>query len=305
MINQQTYDDEIDLREYIDVIKKRWKLIVCLTVLVAVIALVFSLLQKPIYEAKTTVLLRSGGGSTLSQYAGIANMLGVNLGGSGGNNIGDLTELLKSRVVAAKVLDDLKLTTRIKGWDSLKILRQNLISSVSGMLKPPKTTGNIVEIKAEASDAQLAADLANGFVAAIAYYWNELNFTEAQKKLKYIESELPRVEQDLKRVEGVLRLSLGNSGGFSLTGSQGGLQRDYDIYNSVYTMLRKEMESTKLEASKEIPPFSIVDKAEKPLVKSRPKTKLNVMIGLVLGIFSGVFIAFFQEYWEKSGGKRQ
>lgn len=79
------------------------------------------------------------------------------------------------------------------------------------------------------------------------------------------------------------------------------LSRELDIQISVYTMLRKEYESVKLEESKEIPPFSIVDKAEKPLAKSKPRTKLNALIGLVLGLFSGAFVAFFQEYWEKSG----
>lgn len=74
-----------------------------------------------------------------------------------------------------------------------------------------------------------------------------------------------------------------------------------DISNSVYTMLRKEYESVKLEESKEIPPFSVVDGAAVPEKPSKPKIKLNTLIGLVLGIFSGVFVAFFQEYWEKSG----
>lgn len=296
-----SYDDEIDLREYINVIVKRWKIVAGLAVGIAIIALIFSLLQKPAYQAKTTILLHGESGGNLSQYAGIAGMLGINLNSGGGGNLGDLTELLKSKVVASKVLDDLKLTERIKGWDSPEIKRQNLIASVSGFLKPPKITGNIVELKVEADDAQLAADVANGFVDAISYYWNELNYTEAQKKLKYIETELPRVESDLKLVERKLKLSQ-TSGGFDLGGgSQGGVQRDYDIYNSVYTMLRKEYESTKLEASKEIPPFSVVDKAEKPLSKSRPRPKLNTMIGGVLGLFCGVFIAFFQEYWEKSG----
>jgi uncharacterized protein involved in exopolysaccharide biosynthesis len=305
MTNQPVYNDEIDLREYIDVIVRRWTLIVGVTVIVAILALVFSLTQKPVYESKATILLRSAGGSSsLSQYAGLAGMLGVNLGGGGGSSLGDLTELLKSKAVAAKVLDDLKLTARIKGWDNPKIKRQSLISAVSGYLKLPKMTGNLLELKTEADDPQLAADVANGFIEAISYYWNELNYTQAQKKLRYIQLELPRVERDLKIVESKLRLSPGATTGSILGGGQGGLQRDFEIYNSVYTMLRKEYESTKLEASKEIAPFSVVDKAEKPLGKSRPNVKLNVMVGVVLGLFSGVLIAFFMEYLQGTNRKK-
>lgn len=298
-MDQRIYNDEIDLREYLDVIMRRWKLIGLLIISIALAALIFSIMQKPVYEAKATVLLRSGSSSSVSQYAGLAGALGVNLGGAGGN-AGDLMELLKSRAVAAKVLDDLQLTRRIKGWDDPQIKRANLALAVSGMLNPPKTTGNVLEIRTVADDPQLAADLANGYFSALSYCWNELNFTEAQKKLIYINSELPRVEKDLKITESKLKLIPRSATGFSLAG-QGGPQRDYEIYNSVYTMLKKELETTKLEASKEIPPFSIIDKAEKPLSKSKPKTKLNVMIGAILGLFMGIFIAFFQEYWEKSG----
>ena len=299
-------EDEIDLREYINVLLKRWRIIALFTICFAAVALVYSMRQPPVYEANATVLFRSGSsGSSLSQYAGIAGMLGINMGGGSGN-IGDLTDLLKSRAVAEKVLEDLDLIKRIKGWDDSNIKRQNLISSVKGMIKPPKATGNILEIKTESDDPQLAADIANGFINAVSFYWNKLNYTEAQKKLKYIEEELPRVEAELKTVENKLKLAPRSVTGFSFASNVGvsGLQRDFEIYNSVYTMLRKELESTKLEASKEIPPFSVVDKAEKPLSKSKPKVKLNTAIGLVLGLFFGIFVSFFQEYWEKSGTKR-
>lgn len=295
-------DDEVDLREYFKVIRKRWKMIACLTIGLAVLALIFSLRQKPVYEAKTTILLRSGGSSSaLSQYAGLAGMFGMNLN-SGGGNIPDLMELLQSRVVAAKVLDDLKLIQRIEGWDKPTVKRSKLISAVRGMIKKPKFAANIVEVNAATNDPQLSADVANGFIDALSYYWNELNYTEAQKKLKYIESELPRVERELKIVEAKLKLSPSLASGI-LSGGQGGFQRDYEIYNSVFTMLKKEKESAKLEAAKEISPFSVVDRAERPLSKSKPRVKFNVTLGFVLGIFSGVFLAFFMEYWEKGGNK--
>ena len=297
-MSQQIYDDEIDIREYARILAKRWKIIVLVTVVAVGFAWIYSSMQKPIFEARTTILMRNGSNSALSQYPGLAGALGINLP-SGGGTIADLLELIKSRAVAMKVLDDLDLTKRIKGWDAPMIRKSDLASAVSGMVNQTKYTGNVVEIMTQANEAQLTADVANAYVDALAYYWNELNVTEAKKKLKYIEAELPRVEQELNNVENKLKLTPRSSTGFYLAG-QGGIQRDYEIYNSVYTMLRKELESTKLETSKETPPFSVLDPAEKPLSKSKPKIKLNMMIGLVLGLFVGVFGAFFQEYWEKS-----
>ena len=315
---EQVYNDEIDLREYIEVIRKRWKVIAYLTAGLAVAALIFSLLQKPIYEAKTTILIRSGGtSSALSQFAGLAGLAGISLP-SGGGNLGDLTELLQSKAVAAKVLEDLKLKDRIKGWNDPKLTDQDLVSAVQGMLGKPKTSGNLIELKAEYSDRDLAAEIVNGYASALSYYWNKLNYTEAQKKRDYIESQLPRVEKELKDAEQKMKkfTLLSPRGGTASSGLMGLVQgsqsqgievtrlsRELDIQNSVYTMLRKEYESVKLEESKEIPPFSVVDEAVAPKFKSKPKIKLNTMIGLALGLFSGIFIAFFKEYWEASGTK--
>jgi len=315
MNDQKAYDDEIDLREYLDVILKRWKIIILFTLGIAVLAYLFSITQKPVYEAKTTVLIRSGGGgSSLSQFAGLAGLAGISLP-SGGGNIGDLSDLMQSEVVAAKVLEDLKLREKIKGWDNPILDNHKLAAAVGGMLKKPKVSGSILEIKVEYSDPKLTAEIANGYVDAISYYWNKLNFTEAQKKREYIESQLPRVEKELKEAEDKLKkftllsprggTSSGLLGAISGSQSQGievaRLSRELDIQNSVYTMLRKEYESVKLEESKEISPFSVIDRAVVPENKIKPKIKLNTMIGFALGLFCGVFLAFFQEYWEKSG----
>jgi len=296
-------DNAIDIRIYLNVILRRWPVILGISISIVIIAFMLSIMQKPVYEAKATILIRNESSSALSQYAGLAGMLGVNFGKG---NIGDLMELLKSRAVSEKVLDDLKLVEKIQGWNNPQISRNDMISVVNGMVKPPRSVGNLLEIKAEYSDPQLTADIANAYVNALSLYWNKMNYTEAQKKLAYIESELPRVEKDLKSAEKKLKLAPRSLTGISF-GTQVGIsgpQRDYEIYSTVYIMLRKELESTKLEASKEIPPFSILDPAEKPLVKSRPKTKMDVMMGLFFGLFAGAFTAYFLEYWEKSGNKQ-
>jgi len=313
MVQQQVYDDEIDLREYIEVILKHWKLIILVTILMGAAAMAFSYSQKPIYEAKTTILVRSGGSSSnMSQFAGLAGLAGISLPSAG--SMGDITELIQSKAVAAKVVEDLKLRERIKGWDDPRVEDVQLAAAVSGMLKKPKTSGNIVELKVEYTDPKLTAEIANGFAAALSYYFNKLNFTEALLKKEYIESQLPRVESELMTAEQRMKkftlLSPRGASASTLNlmgGSQGievaRLTRELDIQNTVYSMLRKEYETVKLEESKEIPPFSVVDEAVVPIAPSKPKVKLNTMIGLVLGLFSGTFLAFFMEYWEKSGGK--
>jgi len=311
-------DDEIDLRAYFDVIRRRWKAITFISIGLVAAALIFSLLQKPVYEASTTILVRSNSGSSLSQYAGIAGMVGIKLPSGGGGGISDLTELIQSKAVAARVIDQLKLRERINAWDDPKLSDHKLASSVSHMLKKPKSSGNLVELVVEYNDPKLSAEIANAFAEAFSFYWNELNYTEARKKREYIDGQLPRVEKELTDAEQKLKkftmlAPRGSDSTSNLMGLVAGsqsqgievsrLMRELDIQNSVYTMLRKEYESVKLEESKEIQSFSVVDEAIVPERPSKPRIKLNMLFGLVLGIFSGIFVAFFQEYWDKSGGK--
>lgn len=289
--------EEIDLRAYVEILARRWKTIVAVTLIFLAAAYVYTLLKKPVYEARATVLIRAADGD--SALGGIAGAFRrVAAGGMGGTN-SDLMELIKSNAVAAKVLDDLKLTERIKGWNNKKLKRTGLAGSVSRMLKPVKMSGNLMELRVEAVDPRLAADVANGYAEALAYYWNDLNATQAQRKLKYIAAELPRVETQLGEVEERLKIAPRSSG--SILGAQGGIQRDFEIYNSVYMMLRKEYESTKLDAAKDLPPFTVIDAAVAPTSPSKPKMNVNLMAGLVVGLCSGFLLAFFQEYMAKRG----
>jgi uncharacterized protein involved in exopolysaccharide biosynthesis len=50
-------EDEIDLRQYIDVLRRRWKLIAGVTVVAVIAAAVVSLLLPPVYEAKAGVVV--------------------------------------------------------------------------------------------------------------------------------------------------------------------------------------------------------------------------------------------------------
>lgn len=310
-------NDEINLRDYLDIAMKRWTVIAALAVCMALLALGYSVMQRPVYEARTTILVRSSGsGSSLSQFAGLAGLAGVNLS-SGRENVKELAEILQSKTIAGKVIDDLELNKRIAGWNNPSLSRQRKVFRLQKMLGKPERHGDFIELKVSCTDPMLAAEIADGFVNALSFYWNKLNYSEAQKKRDYIESQLPRVEKELESAEHKLKKFTllsprGAASSSSLLGTIAGSQsqgieiarltRELDIQNSVYTMLRKEYESVKLEESKEIPPFAIVDQAEVPEKPFKPRKKLNTLVGLILGLGSGTFLAFFLEYWEKTGG---
>lgn len=295
-------EDEINLKEYIDIIVKNWKIIFSFVVICTFAAFIFSKISVPIYEAKTSILVRSSSSSSSSSLAGLASQMGINIG-----SLGELSELSKTKAVSINVLEDLKnmlegkkLSNKV--FSDLKIMdnfdKKKLTMDILGKLKT-KSSGSFLEIYVEHNNPVLAAEIANRYVNALSEYWNKLNYTEARKKKDYITKQLPIVETNLRNIEENLKnfTYLSDERAASASSLEiSRLRRELEIQNAIYIMLRREFESAKLDEMKEISPFSDIEKAETPKDPIRPKVKNNVMIGAVLGLFIGVFAAFFKEY---------
>ncbi len=112
--NPLSDSDEISLKELIIktkntylYLKSKWKTILSYSVLGAMLGLAYSFVAKPQYTATCSFVLEDGSKTgLLSQYAGLASMAGIDIGGGGsgifqGDNI---IELYKSRTMIEKTL---------------------------------------------------------------------------------------------------------------------------------------------------------------------------------------------------------
>ena len=113
-IKQEQQNDELSFKKLILRLKdwnhyllNRWKTILIAGILGGNIGLTYAYLKKPIYTAETTFVLEEGdGGEGLGAYAGLASMVGIDLGGGGGGVFqGDnIIELYKSRRMIQQTL---------------------------------------------------------------------------------------------------------------------------------------------------------------------------------------------------------
>ena len=111
---QNINNDEISLKELIQKLQgwyhyllSKWKTIVLAGIIGGILGLTYAYLKKPMYTAETTFVLEEGeSGGSLGQYAGLASMVGIDLGGSGGGIFkGDnILELYKSRKMIQETL---------------------------------------------------------------------------------------------------------------------------------------------------------------------------------------------------------
>lgn len=101
-------DLAVKIKSGIGYIKSKWLVILATSILGALIGLGYSIFKKPTYAAVCTFVLEDSGKSgALGQYAGLASLAGIDLGGGNGGGIfqGDnILELYKSRLMIEKAL---------------------------------------------------------------------------------------------------------------------------------------------------------------------------------------------------------
>jgi hypothetical protein len=113
-IQHNTTSDNITLKELIVRVRNwykfllsKWLIILCFGLLGGLLGFMYANSQKPLYTATTTFVLEEGSSSgAMGQYAGLASIAGINLGGDGGGIFqGDnILELYKSRIMIEKTL---------------------------------------------------------------------------------------------------------------------------------------------------------------------------------------------------------
>lgn len=106
--NEVTLRDLIlKIREWYQYLLSRWTVVLGFCILGGIIGSLVSYIKKPVYSATTTFVLEEGDkGGGAASYAGLASMMGLDIGGSGGGIFqGDnILELYKSRTMIEKSL---------------------------------------------------------------------------------------------------------------------------------------------------------------------------------------------------------
>lgn len=110
----EVQEKEISLKDLIGYVKgevaylkSRWLVILAVGVFFALLGFAYAFVKKPSYTAVSTFVLEEGGkGGGLGQYAGLASLAGIDIGGGGGGIFeGDnILQLYKSRLMIEKTL---------------------------------------------------------------------------------------------------------------------------------------------------------------------------------------------------------
>jgi len=139
-------EEEIDLRQYWDVLRKRWMIVVLLPLIAALTSGAISFFViKPVYQASTTLIV---GKKASESGQAAAQMLDNSVLLANQQLAKTYATIAQSRTVEQNVIKNLNLSLTVAGLDSM----------VS--INPVKTT-EILEIQVNNTNPELAASIAN------------------------------------------------------------------------------------------------------------------------------------------------
>jgi succinoglycan biosynthesis transport protein ExoP len=180
--------EEIDLREYIEVLIRRWKWIAALAIVAAVAALVVSFLLPPIYEASALVVI------TRPRY-----MMRFD---EKIETVDDIQQPSKAYPDLAKS-DDLLLKTLAAMSPPLLGEERGLASFRKRLEAVSSSDPSTVKLRAKHQDAETAARMANTWADVFVSGVNELYDASAQDS-RFFEDQLAEADAALTRAEQAL-----------------------------------------------------------------------------------------------------
>jgi len=198
-------DEEVNLLDYWRVVHTHVRLIIVFCLIAVLATIGYSLWLPKIYESTATMLTpderggRSLGLATALAASGVAQALP-------GLSMPSLTpqrdifvSILKSRTMAEDVVQRFDLQERYKAP-----FLSDAITRLSGATTVSLSKDGMISVKVQETDPQLAADLANFYVANLDQMLSRFATTEASKQRVFIADRLAETEGELRHAEEAL-----------------------------------------------------------------------------------------------------
>lgn len=305
--------DEIDLLEVFLKIWNYKRFIILFTAVVAIGAIIYSLVQDPEYESSVKLYKKTGEDQSSSRLQGLASQFGMG-GAVPSGTIYNIKDVVNSRRINRKIL--------YKEWENEKFDEPvNLIeywevegdSQEEKFQKALKTINNRISVNRDEEtqlititvmmpEAQMAADVGNHLTTLVEEYVQNEEKSSTQQNLQHIEQRLETVKKELTKAEEELKRFRESNRVITespqLQMEMGRLQRQVEIKQQVYLTLQKEREMAEIDLVKETPVINVLDEAMVPQERAKPKRKLIVIVGTFAGFFMSLLIVVLIYVWK-------
>ncbi len=275
-------DDELELRDYLVVLRWRWITVVATVVATTVVALAVSFLQTPVYEASATLLLQSRASeqifapeSPTQARAGSSDVL---------TEIGVMESRSVRQAVAEELGRPVEVSIQAEGATDLVTISAESTEAAEAAL----IANTYAEVYITSRRQQLVADL-------------QIAIDQVQAKITDFEGQLDDVDQPLADLDTAINAAGSLVEAQRLQDQRDRLQDQVEDERSLIesqqgpyiTQLGQLQLATNLTQTGGA---QIVGRAEEPTEPIRPTPLRNGALALVVGAILGVGLAFLREH---------
>ena len=318
-------NDEIDIIEILKKIYKSWRIIIYSSITFIIIGITIALLS-PVKFSSSTIFIPQNQESSSSSLSGVANLVGINLGGSSyGGDIPpsmypQVSESPKfKRLLLDKVIDkknNLTLKKFIIKYYKIDEINE-IVSSELAMTeleeKCFKKLSEIISINVNQKDgfitissimpiAEYSAIVAKKSREILQNIIIENKIETARQNLIFSEGQLIEKKKEFDEIQSKLAYfsdSNLNSVNSFVNNEQDKLEAEFQIIKSVVTELSTQVEQAKLQVSKDTPVFSTIKEAVIPIKRTSPKRTQIVIVFGFIGFIASCFLVLIQDPLKK------
>lgn len=276
--------DELDLRHYLDVLRRRKVVVIAATVVVVALAMVLTLRQPEQYRAASEVLLRQ---STSEQLL-TANDLRQNPA-SAQYRINVFTEIeyMKSRSVRDEVRDALGFVPDV----SISPNGETEVVTIKVVHREPQTAARAADVYAQTYIDIRREELVNELLRAQGTIQNQIDTLEAEKL---------ELETELREIIAILNITNDADERARVEERRSQIEEeiapDQQFLESQLTAARAQLASIELTARiTQTGGAQLISAAAVPTAPFSPTPLRNAVVALVVGLLLGVGLAFLFE----------
>ena len=309
------------------IIAKNLKIIIFITFILAFITIIKdSFFVEPVFTSTSKIMSSSGKTGSTSQAAGLAAQFGISIPTSNSEATSWVyPEILKSRTLAGKVLarrfdsnelgsqktllEILDFNEKTSG-KSQKEINFLSIKKFLGMINVSENIKTkIYSISVDASEPDLASDINEALIDELNKHQLKYNKSQTSEAKKFIEERIIEINKELTISEEILKdfsdrnRRIENSPALQLQRQR--LEREVVVLTGVFTTLKQQYETTKIEELKDSQYVITLDPPLTPLARSKPTKKANLIFSIVFGIIFGSLTVIILQLFRDSNKKEK
>jgi uncharacterized protein involved in exopolysaccharide biosynthesis len=274
--------------------------------------------SKPIYTS-TSKIMSSSESSGVSQALGLATQFGINLPTGKSEPKWSYLEIIRSRTLSRSLLkrkinvgnSEEKTLLQILTSDDekSKIYNHTLeTKAVDKLLKMINVSENlktsVYTLSINSNDPQLSALINKFLIEELDIHREEYHKVKTSETRKFIQDRILETEKELIRAEEILKNFMDRNRRIEnspmLLLEQQRLSREVTVLIGVFTTLKQQLETSKIEEVKESDRVVVLDPPEIPFKRSKPNKKLIIIISTFFGFGLGTFWGFIKEFVQNS-----